>query len=70
VNYPYPEVSGLVRAKLHIGGYILQKFDLNTTAITYIFDSDIKGSIPDMIKNILSCEHAIIPSKIGPAMLK
>lgn len=69
-NYPYAEVNGIVRAQLHIGGYILQKINENTTKITYISDSDIKGNIPGMLKNSLSSKQGQVASKIGPAMQK
>lgn len=70
VNYPYPEVKGVVRAEIFIGGYIIEKIDENTTRITYISDSDAKGSIPGMIKNTVTQKQGGIAATIGPVMEK
>lgn len=69
-NFPHPEVKGVVRGKVFIGGYIIEKIDENTTSITYISDADLSGSIPGMVKNTLSSKQGEIASKIGPAMEK
>lgn len=69
-NFPYPEVKGVVRGEVFIGGYIIQKIDDNTTSITYISDADLKGSIPGLIKNTLSQKQGEIASRIGPTMQK
>jgi len=69
-NYPHPEVKGVVRGEVFVGGYVIEKIDENTTSVTYISDADLKGSIPGMIKNTLSQKQGEIASKIGPAMEK
>ena len=48
--YPFEEKKGIVRGKCHIGGYILQKCDENSTLVIYISDVDICGSIPGLLK--------------------
>ena len=53
-NYPHPEVKGVVRGEIYMGGYIIDKIDETHTRITYLSDVDLKGSIPTMIKNTLS----------------
>ena len=53
-GYPYPEVKGIVRGELNIGGYIVEKIDEEHTKVTYISDADLKGNIPQMIQNKLS----------------
>ena len=53
-DYPCPEVKSVVRGTILIGGYIIEAIDKNTTRVTYIASVDIKGSIPDMVKNELS----------------
>jgi hypothetical protein len=37
-----------------IGGYILEKIDEANTKVIYMSSTDIKGSIPGLIKNELS----------------
>ena len=49
---------------MHLGGYIIEKIDEKKTKVTYISDTDIKGSIPGMIKNQLNKRQGSIPSKI------
>lgn len=55
---------------MFIGGYILEKIDENKTKATYISDTDIKGSIPSMIKNQLNKKQGSIPSRIESEMNK
>lgn len=69
-SYPYAEVQGVVRGHLHIGGYMLEKIDENTTRITYLSDSDPKGSIPQMIKNTASSRQGSVASKVEEAIKK
>lgn len=69
-NYPKPEVNKIVRAELFIGGYILERIDANTTRVTYISDSDSKGSIPAMVKNSVSAKQGGVASKVGAAIQK
>lgn len=68
VEYPHPEVKGVVRGWIHIGGYILEKIDENTTRITYISDSDTKGSLPGLVKNAVSQKQGGIAARVGPVM--
>lgn len=69
-NYPHPEVKGVVRGEIFIGGYIIEKIDENNTKIIYISDADLKGSIPGMVKNTLSEKQGEVASKIGYVMKK
>ena len=69
-NYPYPEKNGVVRAHLHVGGYILRKVNENTTSVTYISDSDVKGNIPGMIKNSQAAKQGQIAGRVQAAMQK
>lgn len=69
-NYPHPEVKGVVRGEIFIGGYIIEKIDENSTRVTYISDSDLKGSIPNMIKNKISQKQGEVAGNIGPIMQK
>jgi hypothetical protein len=64
VNYPCPEVKGIVRGELFIGGWILEKIDENKTKVSYFSDIDIKGSVPGMIKNKLTERQASMPAKL------
>jgi hypothetical protein len=57
-NFPHPEVKGVVRGEVFIGGYIMDKIDETHTKVTYISDADLKGSIPNLIKNTLSEKQA------------
>jgi hypothetical protein len=70
IDYAHPEVKGVVRGEIFIGGYIIEKVDENSTSITYISDSDTKGSLPGMIKNSVSEKQGGVASKIGPIMEK
>jgi hypothetical protein len=69
-SYPHPEVNGVVRADLHVGGYIIEKIDANSTRVTYISDSDAKGNIPAMIKNTVSAKQGGVASKVEAAIQK
>lgn len=69
-NYPKPEANGIVRAELHVGGYIIEKIDEKSTRVTYVSDSDAKGNIPGMIKNTVSAKQGGVASKVGAAMQK
>lgn len=69
-SYPYAEKNGVVRAQLYTGGYILEKINENSTRLTYISDSDMKGNIPGMIKNTVSSKQGQVAAKIGPVMQK
>jgi hypothetical protein len=69
-NYPHPEVKGVVRGEIYIGGYIISKVDETHTKIVYISDADLKGMIPGMVKNTLSEKQGDIASKVGYIMKK
>ena len=51
IDFPCPEVDGVVRGILHLGVNILEAVGPNQTRITYISDVDVCGSIPGFIKN-------------------
>ena len=69
-NYPFDEVKGVVRAELFVGGYIIERIDEKSTRVTYIANSDPKGSIPGMVKNTLSSKQGGVASKIQGVMEK
>ena len=69
-DYPFPEVKGKVRASLYVGGFITEKISEEQTKVTYIQDSDLKGSIPQMLKNKISQEQGQLAAMIEPAMKK
>jgi len=69
-NFPYAEKNGVVRAHLYVGGYIIRKINENTTSVTYISDTDIKGSVPGMIKNAQSSKQGQIAGRIFGTMQK
>ena len=39
---------------MNVGGYVLEKMSEKETKVTYFSDTDLKGSIPAMIKNKVS----------------
>ena len=59
-----------MRAELFIGGYILEKIDDERTKVTYISDTDIKGSIPTMIKNKVMEKEGNVPASIESELKK
>ena len=63
-NYPHPEVKGVVRAEVYIGGYIMEKVDELNTKVTYFSDADLKGNIPQMVKNQLSSKQGELAGRI------
>jgi hypothetical protein len=69
-NYPYPETKGVVRGKIYIGGYILEKVDEGHTKVTYISDADLSGNIPQMVQNQLSAKQGEVASRIQSTMQK
>lgn len=50
-NYPYKGDPDAIRAEAIVGGFILEKVSEGQTKITTITNVDIKGSIPDFIRN-------------------
>ena len=50
-NYPIKKDPDTVMAEAHATGFILDKIDANTTLLTHFADVDIKGSVPNFIKN-------------------
>ena len=69
-NYPHPEVNKVVRGEVYIGGYIIEKVDETHTKVTYFSDADLKGNIPQMVKNQLSSKQGEVASRVGPTMKK
>lgn len=69
-SYPLPEVQKVVRAQIHIAGYIIQKVDEKSTRITYIASNDPKGAIPGMVKNTLASKQGGVAAKVGQIMKK
>lgn len=67
-DFDYPVQEGVVRGEVYAGGYIIEKLGEKQTQITYISDTDLKGSIPGMVKNILSAKQGEITSNIGKGM--
>ena len=59
-----------MRAQIFVGGYILRKINENTTSLTYISDSDIKGNVPGMIKNAQSAKQGQVAGRVQEAMQK
>lgn len=58
-------INKVVRGECILGGYIAETIDSNTIRVTYISDVDIKGSIPDFVKKILSSGQGEIVSKVN-----
>ena len=50
-TFPVKKYEDTVVADAQATGYILEKIDANTTLVTQISYMDIKGSIPNFIKN-------------------
>ena len=69
-KYPKEQKKGVVRADLAIGGYILEKVDENSTRVTYVSFSDVKGNIPGMVKNTYAAKQGGVASKVGAVMKK
>lgn len=69
-KYPHPEVKGVVRGEIYIGGYILEKVDETHTKVTYISDANLAGSIPGMVQNQLSQSQGDVASRVGSCMKK
>ena len=63
-DYPCPQKKGVVRGEVFLGAYIVEKVDENNTRITYISDVDLKGAIPNFLKNGLSHLQGDIPYKV------
>jgi hypothetical protein len=69
-DYGVPEVKGVVRGELIIGGYVGEKIDEKTIKVTYLSDGDIKGSIPGFIKNIFSQGQGEVASRVNDCLKK
>lgn len=69
-KYAHPEVKGVVRGEIYLGGYVIEKLDETHTKITYLSDADLKGSIPQMVQNQLSSKQGEVASRIGAIMKK
>lgn len=69
-KFVHPEVKGVVRGEIYLGGYVIEKIDETHTKITYLSDADLKGNIPQMVQNQLSSKQGEVASKIGSIMKK
>ena len=64
-----PLVDGHVRGELIIGGYILKPTDTGTQC-QYLVQSDLKGSIPSSIVNMVSSKQPMVLMNINDALVK
>ena len=69
-GFPYPETKGVVRAELHLGGYIAEKIDEGHTRVTYISDANLNGNIPQMVQNKLSAGQGEVAGRVYDVMKK
>jgi len=69
-SFPHPEVKGIVRGELNIGGYIVEKIDEGHTRVTYLSDADLKGNIPQMVQNKLSAGQGEVAGRVQDVMKK
>ncbi len=53
-NYPVQPDPNFVMAHMNIGGWIFEKIDSNSTKLTSFADLDLRGNIPDFVKNLVS----------------
>mmetsp|Transcript_35086 Transcript_35086/g.45059 ORF Transcript_35086/g.45059 Transcript_35086/m.45059 type:complete len:452 (-) Transcript_35086:1213-2568(-) len=56
-----PEVSGVVRAEVHVAGWILEPInDGHSTRATYLVKTDLKGSLPKRIVDLASSQQPML----------
>ena len=67
--YAKPE-SGVVRADLTIGGYIIEQTKEGGTKITYLVCSDLRGSIPTSVSNTVLRGQPLIVTSIARELRK
>ncbi len=53
-NYPVEPNPKFVRAHMHIGGWVFEKIDNNSTKVTNYADIDPRGNIPEFLKNFVA----------------
>ena len=59
-----PEVSGVVRAEMEVGGFIYRKLSPTTTRVCYLVYLDLKGSLPVSLVNMLQKQQTQVPAQI------
>jgi hypothetical protein len=52
--------SGTVRAELILGGYVITPTSSSETLVTYVVQSDLKGSLPTSVVNLVSGTQPLI----------
>lgn len=69
-SFPYPEVKGVVRGDVNIGGYIVEKIDGQNCKVTYISDANLNGNIPQMVQNKLASGQGEVAGRVFETMKK
>ena len=59
-----PEVRGIVRAEMELGGFIYRKLTPTSTRVCYIVYLDLKGSLPVRLVNMLQKQQTQVPAQI------
>ena len=65
-----PVNKGVVRAELHIGGWILKPIGSNETQVDYISKSDLGGSLPKALLNSIAQKQGLKPILLQASMDK
>lgn len=67
-QFPVKEDPDSVRMEIIVSGSILEKLDEQRCKLTSISDVDLKGSIPNFVKNSLATKRAASFSKLEKAI--
>lgn len=70
VHEKAPEVAKYIRGHVAGGGWLVEPVDDDHTRITYASSSDMKGSIPSMIKSAIDRKQPALVNQLKPILKK
>ena len=70
IDYPaFKAPEDAVRANVHLMTFIVQQKDEKTSKLTYISDSDLKGDLPDFVKNMVVKDEGEVAAKVHRCLI-
>lgn len=68
IDYPHPLPEGVVRGWTFIAGFVVERRDEKTCRVTYLSDADVKGDIPDFVKNQVSKNAGQVAGRVNACL--
>ncbi len=63
-------VKGVVRGEIVVAGYVLEKLEDKLSRVTYLSCSDLKGSIPQFLINLVTKKQASVAGILRDTITK